>query len=364
MVRETSNALNRNHLTFHFAAIDWSAPHKVQYSYKMEGLDDDWSVPTSEANADYRSLPSGTFTLQVQAIGAAQEWSEPLEYTFTILPPWWATTWFRILMSAGVLALALGAHRWRLGVADAREARLAETVEARTRELQVANDELKTFSHSVAHDLRAPLRAIDGFGKILSDEKSSLLDEEGLRLLGVVRDNTRLMAALIEDLLELSRIGRGDIKRVPCDMETMVRAVILDLEQEVTDPTRRVSVGPLPEASVDPVLIRQVWINLLSNAFKFSSSGEEIAVIEVQESVNGSDRVYSVKDNGVGFNMDHADKLFGVFERLHRREEFEGTGIGLSIVKRIVDRHGGRIWAEGKVGEGATFWFALPNPGE
>ena len=238
---------------------------------------------------------------------------------------------------------------------------LEERVEARTHDLQAANDELETFSYSVAHDLRAPLRAINGFSEILTAEKSNQLDEEGLRLLGVVRDNTRLMAALIGDLLEFSRIGRGDMKRTTCDMEAMARAVILDLEQEVSDTPREVSVGPLTEATVDPVLMRQVWVNLLSNAIKFSSSGEESAVIEVLGSVNGTDRVYSVKDNGVGFDMDHAGKLFGVFERLHGRGEFEGTGVGLAIVKRIVERHGGRIWAEGKVGEGATFWFALPN---
>ncbi len=241
---------------------------------------------------------------------------------------------------------------------------LEERVKARTHELQDANDELETFAYSVAHDLRAPLRAIDGFSEILSDEKSNQLDEEGLRLLGVVRDNTRLMAALIEDLLELSRVSRGEMKRTTCDMEAMARAVILDLEQEVTDPTRRVSVGPLPAAIGDPVLVRQVWVNLLSNAFKFSSSGEESAVIEVLGSVDGADRVYSVKDNGVGFDMAYTNKLFNVFERLHDRQEFEGTGIGLSIVKRVVERHGGRVWGEGRVGEGATFHFALPNSGE
>ena len=241
---------------------------------------------------------------------------------------------------------------------------LEERVEARTHELQDANDELESFAYSVAHDLRAPLRAIDGFSEILSYEKSSLLDEEGLRLLGVVRDNARLMAMLIEDLLELSRIGRGEMKRTTCDMEAMARAVILDLEKEVTDPTRRVSVGPLPAAIGDPVLVRQVWVNLLSNAFKFSSSGEGSAVIEVLGSVDGADRVYSVKDNGVGFDMAYTHKLFNVFERLHDREEFEGTGIGLSIVKRVVERHGGRVWGEGMVGEGATFHFALPNSGE
>ena len=239
---------------------------------------------------------------------------------------------------------------------------LERRVEARTSELRAANRELEAFTHSVSHDLRGPVRAIDGFTKMVLDEHAEELDPEGARLLNLVRESSKHLGVLVEDLLKLSRLGRQALEPRQLDMEALAEGMVKELEGQ--DPEGwEVSLGPLPPAWGDQGLIQQVWVNLLSNAVKFSAASAP-GLIEIQGSVEGEESVYWVKDNGVGFDMAHAEKLFNVFERLHSREEFEGTGVGLSIVKRIVERHGGRIWAEGKVGEGATFWFALPNSEE
>ena len=212
----------------------------------------------------------------------------------------------------------------------------------------------------MSHDLRAPLRAIDGFSQMLKEEKSDQLDEEGLRLLGIVRDNTALMGTLLDHLLELSRIGRRGLDITSLDMDSQVQGVVEELEGADAGRERTVTVGRLPTAYGDATLVRKVWTNLLSNAFKFSS-GSHPSVVEVEGCVEGNESVYSVRDNGAGFEMRYSEKLFKVFECLHSREEFEGTGVGLAIVERVVNRLGGRVWGEGEVGVGATFWFTLPR---
>ncbi|MFI5330147.1 MAG: PAS domain-containing protein [Desulfobaccales bacterium] len=237
---------------------------------------------------------------------------------------------------------------------------LEQRVRERTAQLEAANREMEAFSYSVSHDLKAPIRAIDGFSKMLMAEHTAKLDPEGLRLLGVVRHNTGYMAQLIEDLLALSRLGRREIRKTRLDLATLSAAVFKQIKGE--DPGRRVAltVKDLPPACGDPSLMRQVLVNLLSNAFKFTKCRED-AAIEVGGRCADGENVYYVKDNGVGFDMRYQEKLFGVFQRLHRQGEFEGTGVGLAIVQRILLRHGGRIWAEGQLGAGATFYFALPN---
>jgi len=225
--------------------------------------------------------------------------------------------------------------------------------------------ELEGFAYSVSHDLRVPLRAIDGFSRLVLKRYEEKLDDEGKRLLNVVRDNTKKMGQLIDDILAFSRAGRLEIKTVEADMEALVREVWQDIESSMADREVRLDIKPMPKARGDAAMLRQVWINLLGNAAKFTNS-RTIARIEIGGSSGqatngaGSECTFYVKDNGVGFDQQYADKLFGVFQRLHGVEEFEGTGIGLAIVKRIVARHGGRVWAEGRVNEGATFYFALP----
>jgi len=240
-------------------------------------------------------------------------------------------------------------------------AELEQRVVERTAQLEAANKELEAFSYSVSHDLRAPLRAIDGFSRIVQEDYADGLDNEGKRQLGVIRANAQKMGRLIDDLLAFSRAGRTELHRARVAMGLLVQAVFLEV---VPNPEEReridLSVGDLPDAWADPALIRQVWVNLLSNAVKFSRPRPR-GEIKVSASRQDHRIVYHVEDNGVGFDMQYADKLFGVFQRLHSTREFEGTGVGLALVQRIVHRHGGEVWGEGTVDGGATFSFALPE---
>ena len=237
---------------------------------------------------------------------------------------------------------------------------LEQRVKTRTTELEFANRELEAFTYSVSHDLKAPLRAIQGFSRILLGERASGLDEEGLRLLDVIVSNTRTMTRLIDDLLALSRLGRQQIRKSPIDLAALTRQVFAQLQAQEPDRDLRLVVQDLPPAWGEPSLLNQVMMNLLGNAIKYTRA-QKTAAIEVSGHTEGRETIYSVKDNGIGFDERYAHKLFGVFQRLHNAPEYEGTGVGLAIVQRIIHRHGGRVWAEGKVGEGATFYFALPQ---
>jgi PAS domain S-box-containing protein len=221
-----------------------------------------------------------------------------------------------------------------------------------------ANAELEEFASSVSHDLRAPLRAIHGFAQILVEEYADVLSEEGLRLLGVVTANTERMRRLIDDILDLSRVGRTELRADHIDMDGLVRSVATELRGQLVDREVTIDVAPLTPAHGDLGLLRQVWVNLLGNAVKFSERVPD-ARIQVTSEERAAETVYRVSDNGAGFDQAYAHKVFGAFDRLHG-VEFAGTGIGLAIVKRIVTRHGGWVAAEGEIGEGATFSFALP----
>jgi PAS domain S-box-containing protein len=237
---------------------------------------------------------------------------------------------------------------------------LEQRVSKRTAELEAANKELEAFSYTVSHDLRTPLRAIDGFSHILLEDYTDKLDDEGKRLLNVVRDNTSRMGQLIDDILKFSRSGRSEINFFKIDMERLARAVFAELQSADAESKVQLEVEAIPPARGDSAMLRQVLTNLLSNAIKFSRT-RATPRIQVGATIDGNETIYFVKDNGVGYDMQYADKLFGVFQRLHGIDEFEGTGIGLAIVKRIIRRHGGRVWAEGRVNEGATFYFSLPR---
>ena len=230
-------------------------------------------------------------------------------------------------------------------------------------QLEAANKELEAFSYSVSHDLRAPLRAIDGFTRILLEDYEPLLDEEGKRVGEIIRREAQHMGKLIDDLLAFSRLGRKEMHFTKIDMKAMASSVFDELMTTENTGCIDFHVHRLPSTAGDPVLIRQVWVNLLSNAIKFSSKKEQ-AVIEVGSKHSEDEHIYYVRDTGAGFEMEYMDKLFGVFQRLHGEKEFEGTGVGLAIVKRVINRHDGRVWAEGEVGKGATFYFALPRKRE
>jgi signal transduction histidine kinase len=239
-------------------------------------------------------------------------------------------------------------------------AELEERVIERTAQLDTANKELEAFSYSVSHDLRAPLRAIDGFSRILLQDYADKLDEDGNRVLEVVRQNAQNMGQLIDDLLAFSRLGRKAVELSPIDMTDLARSALEDLNASDSTVRPQVKIARIPPAQGDRVLIRQVFINLLSNATKYSRLKDQ-PVVEIGGTTENGNNIYYVKDNGAGFDMKYANKLFGVFQRLHAPEEFEGTGVGLAIVQRIIHRHGGKVWAEGEVNRGATFYFTLPK---
>lgn len=244
---------------------------------------------------------------------------------------------------------------------------LEETVEERTAELQekqrkllISNQELEAFTYSVSHDLRAPLRAIDGFAKFLVEDFADKLGDEGKRYLDVIRTNAAKMDKLILDLLSLSRVSRADMNIEKVEMSEIIESMFQEIASEEEKETFQLSVDEMPLVSCDIALIKQVWQNLISNALKYSAKSE-IKKIEISSQENDDEIIFCIKDFGAGFDDTYVDKLFGVFQRLHGEEEFAGTGVGLAIVKRIVQHHGGRVWAEGKVDKGSAFYFSLPS---
>jgi light-regulated signal transduction histidine kinase (bacteriophytochrome) len=240
-------------------------------------------------------------------------------------------------------------------------AELEERVRERTAELVAANKELEAFTYSVSHDLRAPLRHIDGFSKLLLEECSRELPEEARHYLTCVREGTRRMGVLVDDLLHLTRVGRRELSVHMTGLGSLVEEVRRELQPEVAGREIEWRIGRLPFVECDPALMKQVLANLLSNAVKFTRPRKS-ALIEVGTRTQDGAPVVFVRDNGVGFSMKYADKLFGVFQRLHRPEDFEGTGVGLAMVQRIVHKHGGRVWAEAELNKGATFYFMLGAP--
>ena len=238
---------------------------------------------------------------------------------------------------------------------------LEQRVDERTRELKAANADLEAFSYSVSHDLRAPLRRVDGFCQMFIDEFGTGLTPEGRRMLENARAGATHMGELIDALLRFARYSRQPLQTRPVQTEALVRRVLGNFEEQLAGRDVDFRVGSLPDCIADGALLEQVFTNFISNAIKFTA-GRPHTCIEIGSHQEPGELVYSVKDNGVGFDMRYADRLFGVFQRLHAPREFEGTGIGLSIVHRIVRRHGGRTWAESRLQEGATFYFSLPAP--
>jgi light-regulated signal transduction histidine kinase (bacteriophytochrome) len=226
--------------------------------------------------------------------------------------------------------------------------------------LEVANKELEAFSYSVSHDLRAPLRAVHGFTKILKEDYYKILDDEGRRICEVVSSSATQMSELIDDLLSFSRIGRSNLNPSLLNMEAMAKSIAEELVNQQNIKGIKFSIGKLDDTYGDSNLLRHVWNNLISNAIKYSSK-QSLPKISITSRKEGNSFVYIIKDNGVGFDMQYANKLFGVFQRLHSETDFEGNGVGLAIVQRIINRHGGKVWAEAEIDKGATFSFSLPE---
>ncbi len=240
--------------------------------------------------------------------------------------------------------------------ADYQIKELNEELTKNVKQLELANKELESFTYSVSHDLRAPVRAMVGHASILQEELAEA-NEEIRKALNRIQYNSIRMNVMIDQLLKFSQLGRTDIQKSELDMENVVQNVLSDIDKSHH---ARIEIHTLFSAFADQPLLTHVWMNLISNAIKYSNKNET-PVVEIGSSKAGEETIYYVKDNGVGFDMEYAEKLFGVFQRLHKPTEFEGTGVGLAIVHRIISRHGGKVWAEAKVNEGATFFFSLPG---
>lgn len=236
---------------------------------------------------------------------------------------------------------------------------LEHKVQSRTQELEAANKELEAFSYSVSHDLRAPLRAVSGYAMMLKEDYDDSFDDEARRITGNILANVKMMGRLIDDLLAFSRLGKREVRKQPVDIRELAEAAVTELSAALPADRFLIDVAAMPSCKGDSDLLKQVWVNLIGNAIKYSSKREDphIAIGSIEDTAGA---IYFVRDNGAGFEMKYADKLFKVFQRLHSQEEFEGTGIGLALVKRILDKHKGQIWAESSPGNGAVFYFRLP----
>jgi light-regulated signal transduction histidine kinase (bacteriophytochrome) len=259
-----------------------------------------------------------------------------------------------VLLEQGRPLLAKQNGTDEIGVLDAQFHRMAAALRARTRELEDANAELESFSYSVSHDLRAPLRAIDGYAQMLAEDYEEKFDADGARFLGVIRSEASRLGNLIDDLLAFSRLGRKDLILGDLDVEALARDVFASVSHTAQLDTRH----PIPHGMADAAMLRQALTNLFSNAIKFSRKNPEI-VVEFGARPGTPLNTYWVRDYGVGFDPKYMNKLFGVFQRLHAEDQFEGTGVGLAIVRRVIRRHGGDVWAESRPDEGATFYFTL-----
>ena len=261
---------------------------------------------------------------------------------------------FKLNTILTVIARALELRRLRREVEE-----LHERERLRSEELAIANRDLQAFAYSISHDLRAPLHIVDEYAQMLQEDFAPQLGSEGARLIGVIRSGSQRMDQLIVGLLEFSRAGRQRLDVSLIDMEMLAEAATAEVMALYSGPPPRIEIADLPPVTGDVAVIRQVWCNLIGNALKYSAKNPQ-PWIKVNGRVENGEAIYEVQDNGAGFDMRYVDKLFGVFQRLHRSEEFSGTGVGLAIVHRIITRHGGRIWAESTLGSGACFRFALP----
>ena len=273
-----------------------------------------------------------------------------------------------LLNARQIYSRGIGVHMILLAIEDITERKRAEdeikklneALKHRAFELEAAYKELETFSYSISHDLRTPLVVIGGFSRVLLEKYSNHLDAKGQRFLSIIHSDAHKMLQLIDDLLTFSRSERQQMEQSDIDMGELAKAVFEELKSIIPEQTLRLDIKTLPPALGDQSMIRQVFVNLLSNAIKFTRP-KGAGVIQIGCRVKENQNIYCVKDNGVGFDMRYADELFGVFQRRHNVDEFEGTGVGLAIVQRIIQRHGGQVWAEGEDNKGATFYFALPR---
>ena len=343
----------------HYETIGFSAPRDALAAIQQRGKFDLILVDLMMPEMDGISLLKAALEVDPDMVGIVMTGQGTIDTAVKamkagavdyILKP------FKLSAILPVLSRALAIRRLR-----SENAELTRRVRQRTTELEEANKELEAFSYSVSHDLRAPLRAVDGFTGMVLARFADQIPPDAKRLLQQVDGGAKRMSQLIDDLLRFSRLSRQPLSKSAVNISEMVNTIVHELRNEAGEREVETRIAELPKVFGDASLLRQVFVNLLSNAFKFTRNKK--ALIEVGCDMSGAENVFFVRDNGAGFDMAYAQKLFAVFQRLHTEDQFEGTGVGLSIVQRIVQRHGGRIWAEAEVGKGATFFVALPKSG-
>jgi light-regulated signal transduction histidine kinase (bacteriophytochrome) len=342
--------------------MDFTLPEKNWYAYKLEGLnpgDTKWHYTKSQRSVSYTNLTPGNYVFRVKGANNDGVWNEVgTSLRITILPPFWQTTWFRVFSILILIIIIIFTYRYRVNRIKRINKELEEHVQERTAQLEASNKELESFTYSVSHDLRTPLRGINGYTKVIEEDfEDELSDEIKQYFNKIVRASTR-MGDLIDSLLKLSRIMRKDLKIEQINLSNLASEIIDELKVANSARDVKVRIQPNMFVNVDASLMRIVLENLLQNAWKFTEP-EDVAKIEFGFIYDHGINNYYVKDNGVGFDMEYVNKLFTPFSRLHTEKEFEGTGIGLASVRKIIEKHGGKIWAESKIDEGATFYFTL-----
>jgi len=364
LTREIVLSHRQSVFSIHFAALNFVSPSKNQYMYKLEGFDRDWNHVENRRSATYTNLGPNTYTFRVLGSNNDGVWNEEgVSLGITIIPPFWHRWWFRGLGVMLLVGSTVAWYRTRTARIRSQNRELESRVKDRTALLEATNKEMEAFSYSVSHDLRAPLRAMDGFSQALLEDYEDRLDETGKDFLHRIRAGSQTMSRLIDDLLKLSRLSRAPMRFERVDLGEKARQVIADFRR--TNPSRDVDFRMNGDLHVfgDPSLLEVMLRNLLDNAWKFTAKRPS-AVIEFGTRQDKDQTVYFVRDNGIGFDMDYSSRLFEPFQRQHT--EYEGTGVGLTTVQRIIHRHGGRIWAAGEENGGATFFFSLGkfNPRE
>ena len=366
-------AYDQNHLVFHFVGIDWNAQHKIRYSYKMDGLNENWSIPNTEPKADYRNLTYGTYAFKLKTIGESQVWSKPFVYTFKIHPPWWHTWLAKTGYAGATLFLFFAAMHWRTVSLTKRQKKLEQTVGERTVEVNVQkkeaeeqrylvekkNKELEEFAYVASHDLQEPLRTVRSFVDLLRKQFGTELDDNADQYMYYITNATDRMNELIKGLLDFSQIGkRRELKTVDCNV--IIKDIIADTNNLIKNTKTEIKYNNLPCVRAYETELRQLFQNLLNNAIKFRKPNV-VPLVEVYCKEKNDMWEFGVRDNGIGIEPKYKDRIFRMFQRLHTRDKYEGTGIGLAHCKRIVEIHGGSIWMESEFGKGSVFHFTIPN---